>query len=164
MFLEELAANRSMLASIRNAFLSEMPILGECGGYMYLCRQVVSFSGDRYQMADLIPESCQMERSLQTVGYVEAKALTDNLLCLAGESLRGHEFHFSSMLEEQESVEKNRAFLITKNRTGAEHSGGYAEKNLLASYLHMHFAGNTSAAMRFVDKCAAYRQTAKGKK
>ena len=164
MFLEELAANRSMLASIRNAFLSEMPILGECGGYMYLCRQVVSFSGDRYQMADLIPESCQMERSLQTVGYVEAKALTDNLLCLAGESLRGHEFHFSSMLEEQESVEKKRAFLITKNRTGAEHSGGYAEKNLLASYLHMHFAGNTSAAMRFVDKCAAYRQTAKGKK
>ena len=98
MFLEELAANHSMLASVRKAFHSEMPILAECGGYMYLCRQVVSFSGGRYQMAGLIPECCQMERSLQTVGYVEAKALGDNLLCLAGESLRGHEFHFSSMV------------------------------------------------------------------
>ena len=163
MFLAELAANSSMLERIRKASFSGMPILAECGGYMYLCRQVVSFAGDRYHMAGLIPECCHMEKSLQTVGYVEAKALGDNLLCLAGESLRGHEFHFSSMAAENESVENKRAFLITKNRTGAERAGGYADKDLLASYLHMHFAGNSSAARRFVDKCAAYRQGQKGK-
>ncbi len=50
------------------------------------------------------------------------------------------------------------AFLIRKKRTGANAPGGYAGNNLLASYLHIHFAGNPDAARRFVDFCADGRQ------
>ena len=163
MFLEELAKNLSLKEGIKKAALGGMPMLAECGGYMYLCRRVVSFAGVEYPMVDLIPESCRMEKTLQTVGYVEAKALRDNLLCKEGESLRGHEFHFSRMVAENKMLENQRAFQFVKNRTGAHSTGGYAHKDLLASYLHMHFAGNPAAALRFVDKCADYRQTQKGK-
>ena len=163
MFLEELSVNRSLTKEIKKAALGGMPMLAECGGYMYLCRRVVSFAGVEYPMVDLIPESCRMEKTLQTVGYVEAKALRDNLLCKKGESLRGHEFHFSRMVAENTDLENHRAFQFVKNRTGVQSTGGYAHKDLLASYLHMHFSGNPAAALRFVDKCADYRWRRRGK-
>ena len=112
-------------------------------------------------MTGLIPEVCRMEKRLQTVGYVEATALADNVLCKAEESLRGHEFHFSRMEPVDSSVEKQSAFLMTKNRTGAQYRAGFAEQNLVASYLHIHFAGNLQAARRFVACCADFRTAGK---
>ncbi|MHC1758822.1 MAG: cobyrinate a,c-diamide synthase [Negativicutes bacterium] len=161
MFLDQLTGNQAMHQSIREAAQKRMPMLAECGGYMYLCRQVTSFEGRDYLMAGLIPEDCQMEKSLQTVGYVEATALADNVLCKAGASLRGHEFHFSRMEPVDSSVEKQPAFLMTKNRTGAQYRAGFANQNLVASYLHIHFAGNLPAARRFVACCAEFRTTGK---
>lgn len=161
MFLTELSANQSMGQSIRAAAQNSMPILAECGGYMYLCRRVTSFDGNDFPMVGLIPEDCRMEKSLQTVGYVEAKSLSDNVLCRAGESLRGHEFHFSRM-EADASAEANQpAFMITKNRTGAQYMSGFALQNIVASYLHIHFAGNVPAARRFVACCADFRTAGK---
>ena len=161
MFLDQLSVNQAMHQSIREAAQRQMPMLAECGGYMYLCRQVTSFEGRDYRMAGLIPEVCRMEKRLQTVGYVEATALADNVLCKAGESLRGHEFHFSRMEPVDSSVEKQPAFLMTKNRTGAQYRAGFAEQSLLASYLHIHFAGNLQAARRFVACCADFRTAGK---
>ena len=162
MFLEKLTANHSMHRSIRDAAQKQMPMLAECGGYMYLCRQVTSFEGIDYPMVGLIPELCRMEKRLQTVGYVEAKALGDNVLCVAGESLRGHEFHFSRMEADSSTEERQSAFRITKNRTGAQYPAGFAGQNIVASYLHMHFAGNLAAARRFVDHCVDFHAAGKG--
>ena len=161
MCLDQLSGNQAMQRSIREAAQRQMPMLAECGGYMYLCRQVTSFEGRDYRMAGLIPEVCRMEKRLQTVGYVEATALADNVLCKAEESLRGHEFHFSRMEPVDSSVEKQSAFLMTKNRTGAQYRAGFAEQNLVASYLHIHFAGNLQAARRFVACCADFRTAGK---
>ena len=158
MFLEQLSANVSMLESIRRAAERGAPMVAECGGYMYLCRLVQAFDGREVPMVGLIPEVCRMEKRLQAVGYVEATALSDNVLCQAGEVLRGHEFHFSRMEPAQTGHVGGPAFQITKKRTGAGAPGGYAAKNLVASYLHIHFAGNPEAARRFVESCVASRK------
>ena len=129
-------------------------MLAECGGYMYLCRQVTSFEGRDYRMAGLIPEVCRMEKRLQTVGYVEATALADNVLCKAGESLRGHEFHFSSEAAPPEAA----PFTFVRLRNQARYAAGQQWKNVLGSYLHLHFAGCPSAAQSFVARCADWRQ------
>lgn len=158
MFLAQLAANESMRQDIRAAAQAGVPIAAECGGYMYLCRRVASFDGEEYPMAGLIPQVCRMERKLQTVGYVEATALADNVFCAAGETLRGHEFHFSSMTADGSGEAVTPAFRFRKNRTGAQYPAGYVDGNVLASYLHIHFAGNPAAARRFVGCCAEHRQ------
>jgi cobyrinic acid a,c-diamide synthase len=163
MFLQQLADNQSMLDSIRAAAGQGMPIVAECGGYMYLCRHVTDFQGKQYRLVGLIAENCQMEQRLQTVGYVEATALVDNVLCQAGETLRGHEFHFSRMEPANDAQSNQPAFQITKNRTGLSAPGGFAGSNLVASYLHIHFAGNPAAAQRFVEQCADYRNPARRK-
>jgi cobyrinic acid a,c-diamide synthase len=161
MFLQQLADNQSMLDSIRAAAGQGMPIVAECGGYMYLCRHVKDFQGKQYRLVGLIAENCLMEQRLQTVGYVEATALVNSVLCQAGETLRGHEFHFSRMEPADSAQSSQPAFTITKNRTGLSAPGGFAGPNLVASYLHIHFAGNQAAARRFVEQCANYRSPAR---
>jgi cobyrinic acid a,c-diamide synthase len=155
MFLRELSANSPMHQAIRSAAGQGMPIYAECGGLMYLTREIVAFNGEAYPMVGLVPAVCTMQPRLQTVGYVEAMALTDNVLCRAGERLRGHEFHFSKM--EYSEKELSWAFNFTKIRTGEIYPGGFSRGNILASYLHIHFGGNRQAAEQFIAKCRQFR-------
>lgn len=157
MFLKELSGNSSMRQSIAKACKDGMPIYGECGGLMYLTKGIMDFDGTHYDMVGVIPASCSMQTTLQTVGYVEAIALTDNILCSAGESLRGHEFHFSLMNIEESPDDFPWAFTFKKTRTGAVYPGGYVHGNVVASYLHMHFAGHELAAATFLKKCSIFK-------
>lgn len=155
-FAARLAANISMKESIAGAAASGMPIYAECGGFMYLTREIKDFEGAVHQMCGVIPMSCKMNDSLRTVGYVTAKALSDNVVAKEGEELRGHEFHFSSA---ETGGGVPRAFRFTKNRTGESYEAGYAKGNILGFYLHLHFAGFPKAAARFVEVCGEYCKT-----
>lgn len=162
MFVKELSANSAMRTDILCAAQRGMPVYAECGGLMYLARQIIDFDGQAYDMAGVIPAVCQMQSKLETVGYVETTALTANVLCADGETLRGHEFHFSRMIPDMTNAEFPWAFNFKKMRTGAIYQGGYAAGNVLASYLHMHFAGNRQAAGRFVERCIRYKNGLSG--
>jgi len=157
MFLHRLSANTPMLRAVRGG----LPAYAECGGLMYLAKEIASFDGRAFPMVGLVPAVCRMESRLQTVGYVEATALGDNILCRAGETLRGHEFHFSRMELTCPADDFDWAFQFRKIRTGKVYLGGFATGSLLASYLHMHFAGNRAAAAGFIARCRAFR-AAKG--
>lgn len=156
MFAAELAANDGMRATIAAAGERGLPIYAECGGLMYLTRRITDFSGQSHDMVGLIPAECKMNDQLQTVGYIEAEALADNLLCAKGALLRGHEFHFSSMAIDQAAEEFPWAFHFTKVRTNAQYPSGYARENILASYLHLHFAGNRECARNLIEACQKY--------
>ncbi len=162
MFLSDLAANQPMLEAIRRAVRRGMPTYAECGGLMYLAKEIVAFDGRSFPMVGLVPAVCRMESRLQTVGYVEATALGDNVLCRAGDILRGHEFHFSRMELTCPADDFDWAFQFRKMRTGNVYLGGFAAGSLLASYLHMHFAGNRGAAALFTAQCRAFRAAGGG--
>ena len=155
MFLQELEANETLREEIAAAAKKGLPIYAECGGLMYLCREISDFNERSYRMCGVVPARSEMRQKLQTVGYVEAQANKDNLLISCGEKLRGHEFHFSEMIPEQEEFPW--AFSFVKMRTAEVYYGGFSSANVLASYLHTHFAGAPQAAKNFVDKCRAYR-------
>jgi cobyrinic acid a,c-diamide synthase len=157
MFAAQLAANGPMLASVAAAANAGMPIYAECGGFMYLTQGLTDFEVHLHRMAGVVPARCKMNDKLKTVGYVEAKALGDNVLCRKGALLRGHEFHFSSM--EQEAPDFPHAYLFTKRRSGGQYEAGYMSGNILASYLHLHFAGNPELAAVFVSNCLKFRQS-----
>lgn len=161
MFANELAINVGMRQSIKQACQEGMPVYAECGGFMYLTKKIVDFEGQKYDMVGVIPATCSMQSKLQTVGYVEATALTENILCDTGDTLRGHEFHFSQMLIDENQKDFPWAFQFKKTRTGEIYNGGYANKNVVASYLHMHFAGNEQNALRFLSSCKVFKQTRK---
>lgn len=156
MFAGQLAANAGMRREIRQLALAGMPMLAECGGYMYLMDSLQDFHGQVHEMAGVFPGRAVMTDKLQMVGYVEAELRTDSVLGTTGCRLKGHEFHFS---REQEQVAADRAaFTFRKLRNNSEYPAGQQMKNALGSYLHLHFAGCPAAAQSFVQKCVSYRE------
>ena len=160
MFAAELYANEGMRRSIGQAAAAGMPVYAECGGYMYLMEKMIDFSGQTFPMLGIVPGVVEMNRRLQTVGYVEATTLQDTVFGAAGVRLKGHEFHFSSeqTLPPEKEAAYPRAFRLKKMRRPVPYNAGYAKGNILGSYLHLHFAGCPDAAASFVASCADYRR------
>ena len=152
MFAAQLAENASMRASLFRAAEEGMPIYAECGGYMYLMQSLVDFDGVEHAMAGIFPARARMTEKLPMVGYVEAEQAVDTVLGSAGLLLYGHEFHFS-VEEAERAADLVRPFTFTKLRNGARYVAGCVYKNVLGSYLHLHFAGCQTAAENFVEAC-----------
>ena len=155
MFAAQLAANISLRQELKALATDGLPILAECGGYMYMMESLRDFAGNTHEMVGALPGKTEMTAKLQMVGYVEAELQADSLLGKKGEKLRGHEFHFS---KEQTVAAETAVFTFRKLRNNTEYPAGQQYKNVLGSYLHLHFAGCVSAAESFVRKCAVYRQ------
>ncbi|PLP22795.1 cobyrinic acid a,c-diamide synthase, partial [Klebsiella michiganensis] len=133
-----LAANTSMLAQLREAHRRGVAIYAECGGLMYLGSTLEDASGDIYPMANLIPGHSKMGKRLTRFGYCEARAMRQTLLAAPGETLRGHEFHYSDFTPEIPAVLACRK--VRDGMTLQQWSGGWQVGNTFASYLHLHFA------------------------
>ena len=151
-FAEKLQANKKIRASILTAAENNLPIYAECGGFMYLMNGITDFDGKNFEMCGVIPACAVMTDKLQTVGYVEAEILKDCIIGKAGEKLHAHEFHFSTA----EILTDKNIFSCKRMRTGKFYRAGFTEKNIVASYLHIHFAGCPNAAESFVNACKNY--------
>lgn len=154
-FASELEANSSMRSSVAAAVGGGLPTYAECGGLVYLCESV-EVDGARLGMSGVLPLTARMTGRRQALGYVEAVAKRRNLLLEAGQRVRGHEFHWSAVDWQDDHL----AYDCFSSREPEPRFDGYAGGNLLASYVHLHFAGNTSAANRFIDACAGVGEVA----
>lgn len=154
MFAARLERNERLRADIKDAADKGLPIFAECGGFMYLMQRLIDFDGKSFEMCGAIDGTAIMTNKLQTVGYVEAELLSDCAIGKAGDKLRAHEFHFSKELE----TSGDKIFKCRRMRTGKEYCAGVAKKNLVASYLHIHFAGCPNAAKAFVDVCKNFME------
>jgi len=153
MFAARLEQNKNLRAKIFRAAQDGLPIFAECGGFMYLMNRLIDFDGKIFEMCGVIDGAATMTEKLQTVGYVEAEILRDCLIGSAGEKIHAHEFHFSTA-----EISDEKIFKCRRMRTGAEYFAGAAKKNLVASYLHIHFAGSTSAAKNFIQACKIFQR------
>lgn len=152
-FLGELAANENYLADLRRRIARGMPVYAECGGMMYLSREITGRSGERASLAGVLDLSVAMTGRLRRFGYVEARVERETLLASPGEVLRGHEFHYSESVGEVPT-----AYLVRKaSRPALRWNEGYVRPNVLAAYVHLHFWGCPGAAGRFVRACRDWR-------
>lgn len=92
-----LAANTAMLAALRALGARGLPVFGECGGYIYLMREL-EHDGRRHALAGLLPLACQVGGRLAALGYREATALPGWLPeGMDPITVRGHEFHYARL-------------------------------------------------------------------
>jgi cobyrinic acid a,c-diamide synthase len=147
-----LSANTSMHEALRRAHARGLPIYAECGGLMYLTNAIVDFNGRRFAMVGLLPGHSAMTRRL-TMGYREARATVTSWLFEAGETVRGHEFHYSNWEGRPDDL-KAAYELVRPSSKSESWREGASVGNLWASYLHLHFWGKPELAKRFVAACA----------
>lgn len=147
--LAELSGNTSFLDSLRSFAGTDRPIYAECGGYMYLGREINDFQGKSYPVAGLIPIHAEMTPRLQGMGYREGRLSQDCFLGPKGLVVHGHEFHYSRV---EVSGGEPTAYQVFK---GGEflRSEGYAKGNLFASYLHLNFAGHPEILEHWLEHC-----------
>ena len=74
-----------------------MPVYAECGGLMYLARELI-VDGVSHPMVGVLDLVVEQTARPQGHGYVEAEVDRPNPFFPAGTPLRGHEFHYSRVV------------------------------------------------------------------
>jgi cobyrinic acid a,c-diamide synthase len=157
-YAARLAANASMLNDIRAFAAAGGAVYAECGGLMYVSEWLETLDGERHAMLGLLPAGTRMAKRLRSLGYREATLLADGLWGRRGDKLRGHEFHYSELVQRPDWPN---AYQFETGRLDAKALEGFQCGNLLASYLHLHFASRPGAVAHFVESLRRARSHAK---
>ena len=154
---ERLAANEPMLQAVRQFAASGRCVYAECGGLMYLARSLRTLDGRQCPMTGVLPVDTAMCGSLRTLGYVEVTLAADCLWGPAGSICRGHEFHYSEITDDDSAAHSwQPAYSVRRRRDGGESfCAGFAKGQILASYVHLHWASHPEAVHHFLSCCEA---------
>ena len=147
LYVEQLSANRALLAAVGEWAAAGRMIYAECGGFIYLCRGLTAADGEFYPLVGVFPVRARMENRLAALGYREVTLRSAGLLGPAGTTLRGHEFHYSRIEPMPAEVE---ILFAAENGAGA----GYRRQGVVAGYTHLHLGGRPEAAAALVAACA----------
>lgn len=154
-FAERLAENQPMLSSVREAARRNVPIYAECGGLMYLGESCLDADGHRHMLVGALPLTTQVGKRRAQLGYREVTLARDTLLGPEGTRLRGHEFHWSSLVQPVPSA--SAAYRLEGPEERLE---GYANETLLASYIHIPLAAYPKSLSWLISHCIEYRRAA----
>jgi cobyrinic acid a,c-diamide synthase len=150
--MQKLESNTTMRAEIASAIEGGMPAYAECGGLMYLARQI-TWRGQTSKMVGVIGADVVMEERPVGRGYVRLTE-TDNCLwpqnrTSANAEIPAHEFHYSRL----ENLDPDIRFAYdVKRGMGVDGiNDGIVYRNLLASYAHLRDVNDNHWTRRFVD-------------
>lgn len=97
--LPQLSQSTRFLTSLQQCAANNIPIYGECGGYMALGQAIIDKDGTHFAMAGLLPLVTSYQQRQRHLGYrrLSPSAKAPSYL---QEAQYGHEFHFTSALQE----------------------------------------------------------------
>jgi cobyrinic acid a,c-diamide synthase len=130
-----LSRNSSFLASIRHAARAGLPIYAECGGLMLLSR-ALSWRGSRYEMAGVLDFDVEVCDVPQGHGYTELLVDTANPFFPIGTRLRGHEFHYSRIIQDGDTP--STACTVHRGMGCFPGRDAVVTANVWAAYTHLH--------------------------
>lgn len=145
-----LAANTSMREAILTAAGSGMPIVAECGGFMYLQELLKDTDGEDCRMAGLLAGRSEKKQRLVRFGYADMTAQKDSLLFRKGETYPIHEFHY------WDTTNNGTDCTAVKPVSGRSWTCAITTPTLFAGFPHLYFAGYPALAERFVLAAYAY--------
>lgn len=140
LFAHELANNDSMIKALQAAHALQIPIYGECGGYLYLLQELVLGDGTKIPMAGLLPDRAVMQSELAGLGYRQADLCWNLLSQNRRIRVRGHEFHYARVESRSDSP-----LWSMQNRQGRPLGpAGSTNRYTAGSFLHLAVQGSLS--------------------
>ncbi len=94
-----LAAAARFLEGLARFAAAGKPVHGECGGFMVLGRALEDAEGVTHAMSGLLGHVTSYAKRKMNLGYRQARLLADAPIGRAGAAVRGHEFHYSRLVE-----------------------------------------------------------------
>ncbi|WP_439529084.1 cobyrinate a,c-diamide synthase [Pannonibacter sp.] len=131
-----LSSNQRYRASIRAAASRNVPVFGECGGYMVLGQGLIDAVGERHEMLGLLPLETSFAARRLHLGYRRLTALADLPFqgLGTGSRLKGHEFHYASIQHEGQA---GRLFAATDALGDPLADMGLVDGAVMGSFAHL---------------------------
>ena len=128
--LPTLSRNRQFLAGLTKAATANIPIYGECGGYMVLGTGITDASGNRFDMAGLLDVETSFANKKRHLGY---RKFTPIEPFFWNGPFLGHEFHYTNV------VSASGTPLFTAHDANDQPLGmvGLRKGSVAGSYLHI---------------------------
>lgn len=151
-----LANNDGFRSSLREAVEKGLPVYAECGGLMYLGKELI-MEEKTFPMVGVFPLRFALDCKPQGHGYTILEVDRPNPFFSVGETLHGHEFHYSRIPDWEE---ENFTFAFTARRGCGIHDkrDGLCYRNVLATYSHLHAAGAKGWAGALWEKAVLYHE------
>lgn len=147
LYAKELSANRFLRKAVRAAAADGMPMLAECGGFLYLHDELETKEGEVYPMAGVIEGRAYPVGKLARFGYIELISAGGTPLLPETESIRGHEFHY------WESTNCGRTLLAVKPGGSRSWECNHGTEGFLAGFPHLYYPSNPAVLERWLNLC-----------
>lgn len=145
LYARELSENTEMIAAIRAALKEKMPVIAECGGFLYLQKRLEDEMGRTYNMVGAFAGTGRPSGHLVRFGYLHLTADADSLLFRRGESIPAHEFHHWDTDDNGTGLKAEPA------RGGGSFRCAYTDAHMYAGFPHICLHGEIPLAERFVE-------------
>ena len=152
----ELANNVRFREELKARAEDGLPIYAECGGLMYLGREI-ELEGATYPMSGVLPVVYGLSKRPQGHGYTIVKVDRDNPYYPVGTVLKGHEFHYSKVLQ-WHGTDNDLAFAMERGAGFINQRDGVCANNVLATYTHLHALGTPAWASAMVQNALDHRK------
>ncbi len=173
LYAGELSENKPMTSAIRDWAEAGGPVFAECGGFMYLGEGILH-EGNFFPLCGVLPVTTGIVKGRPSLGYREAVLSGDCMLGAKNERLRGHEFHYSRVLEVADRSKPDVRFNVmgedgpkagteNKDETEIKKISSAAYKRTLAGYVHFHFGSSPGAAENMVRSIRDSKKKKNGK-
>jgi len=143
---EGISSNRDFLDGLRNMASEGKPVLGECGGLMTMCSNLVDGNGRSHRMSGIFGCDSVFVNRRHGPTYVKADALPGNPLFEG--SVRAHEYHYSEVLA---SEKDEFGFDVRRGLGIVGKKDGLVYRNAMGTYMHQH-------ALSMRDWAAGFRE------
>lgn len=142
-----LAENVNLKQSLANAVENDMPVYAECGGLIYLAKQL-TWHGQTCDMVGALPFSTVMDSKPHGRGYVQLQETGQGLWEMGGAQLPAHEFHYSRAVDLPTTFPY--AYEVLRGTGLDGKRDGFIYRNTLACYAHMRDVTSNPWTQRFV--------------
>ncbi|MFO8083962.1 MAG: cobyrinate a,c-diamide synthase [Desulfobacterales bacterium] len=156
---EKLAEKESFRKNLKAMAERGLPIYAECGGLIYLGQKLI-LKDKSYPMAGVLPLVFGLCKKPQGHGYTLVKVEGKNPFFKVGTEFRGHEFHYSNVIE-CPNGKSDMVFTMQRGSGIKDHKDGFVYKNVLATYTHIHALGIPGWAESIVQSAREYKKTKK---
>lgn len=120
---------------LRHAAEQGMPLYAECGGLMYLIKEIQTEK--TYRMCAILPSTAEMTCGIQALGYVKGTGMGEISFIPSSQTVTGHEFHYSRMDPDPDA---RYAINLTRGKGIIAGRDGLFSMNALGCYTHAYFS------------------------
>lgn len=149
LYAKQLSENQSMRTSIKEALEKKLPVMAECGGFMFLHQEMEGMDGHCYPMVGFIEGSVMRTDRLQRFGYIQSSG---SAFGYPIQEIRGHEFHYF------DSTNNGSAWEIKKPESERCWRAMIITDTMFVGFPHFYYLSNPKLAEGFLRAAGVFHE------